>query len=68
MSVAAHSLRSTSAYVGAERLAEVCKQLEQLAGVKHNTLTSTLCMQLSSEYNDVELVLSDYMNQQSKAA
>jgi len=55
---AAHTLKSSSAMVGAIRLSEKCKELEHLARSTHSTLgAESLVHDITAEYETVRPIL-----------
>jgi len=65
---AAHSLKSSSAYLGADQLAALCKQIEHAADDKNDELIAKIAKRLTNGYTEVELFLRNYLDQRSKAA
>lgn len=61
---AAHSLSSSSAYLGAERMSELCHQIQSVAETKGVEDSKELVSSLKDEYNKV----ADQLNEFVKAA
>lgn len=57
LSAAAHALKSSSAYVGAEQLVSLCKQLEQGVFDKNDELLADVASKLPDAYQRVEAAL-----------
>ncbi len=59
---AAHSLKSSSAYVGAEIMSESCKQIELAAGNGNLEEVTMLVENISMEFEQIVAELTDYKN------
>ncbi len=55
---AAHTLKSSSAYLGAKRLSELCKELEGIARAGDAQASARLLEALTAEYDAVRLALA----------
>lgn len=56
LAMAAHALKSSAYYVGAHRLAEMCRQVEELA--EHGVVAPEPAMDLRQELDAVSAILS----------
>ena len=61
----AHSLKSSSANVGAETLAQLCKELETLGRAGSTDGAATLLDQLENEFAAVRLSFSTILEQET---
>ena len=59
----AHSLKSSSATVGALRLAALCKDMETMGRTNALEGVSTVWRKFEAEYNLVQYILKDELNQ-----
>ena len=57
---AAHTLKSSSATIGARRLAELCKELEQMDLGSSTETTENVLLEMEEEYKAVREVLLDF--------
>ncbi len=68
LNAAAHTLKSSSAYVGAEQLANLCKQIESSVAAKDNEQVSDLSSNLPGAFTEAKAQLELYLTQSAKAA
>jgi len=68
VSAAAHALKSSSAYVGAEKLASLCKKLEQGVTDKNDEQVADVVKVLPGAYEKVEASLRQFIDEDSAAA
>jgi len=64
--MAAHSLKSSSAYVGAMRLSALAKELEMMGRSNSLVGASELAQRLKTEFMQVMKVLEEEINEQGK--
>jgi len=64
--MAAHSLKSSSAYVGAMHLSALAKELEMMGRSKELEGASELAQRLKTEFMQVMTVLEEEINEQGK--
>ena len=65
--LASHSLKSTSASIGATRLSQLCKYLEKIGKSGEITISSEFLTILDNEYNEVikaiKVCILEFMSQ-----
>ena len=68
LNVSIHTLKSSSAYVGAEQLVVLCDQIERAMSANDESKLADLVDTMPDVYLDVENFLTDYTQQYPKAA
>jgi len=63
ITAATHTLKSSSAYVGAEQLAYLCQELESAVADQDGTKMSAITNRMSDAYTDVQDALTQYLDQ-----